>query len=172
MIKIPLLIITLILTVPIALGNGAGNYVQKTANGLLFEFGMEPKEPKADERVIMSLSVHNSSTKEPLDIESLWIRITKGNEILFTSGDFRIKKEGPLFFGYMFKESGTYTIDFSAKHKGKDVKTSFPVSVEKVAEKAFKNFLIFAILFVLGYAASSLFNKLKRKLFKKPKSKK
>ena len=172
MIKIFLLIVALILMVPIISANGAGNYIQKTVNGFLFEFGIEPKEPKADERVIMSLSVHNSSAKEPLDIESLWIRITKGNEILFTSGDFRIKKEGPLFFGYVFKESGTYTIDFSAKHKGKDVKTSFPVSVEKGAEKAFKSFLIFALVFVLGYAASSLFNKIKRKLFKKLKSKK
>ena len=154
-------------TISVVIANGAGNYIDKTVNGFLFEFGMEPKEPKADERAIMSLSIHNSSTKEPLNIEKLWIRISKGDEILFTSNDFRIKADGPLFFGYMFKESGTYAIDFSAQYKGKDVKTSFTVPVKKDTQKILKSFLIFAITFVLGYAASKLPNKIKHKLFKK-----
>lgn len=162
-----ILIIGFFFTISMVMANGAGNYIDKIVNGFLFEFGIEPKEPKVDERTIMSLSIHNALTGEALKIDDLWIRISKGNKILFTSSDFRIKSTGPMFFGYMFKESGTYSIDFSAKYKGKDVKTSFTVSVKKDTKKTLKNFLIYAIVFVLGYAASSLLNKAKHKLFKK-----
>ncbi len=162
-----ILVIGFFFTIGTVIANGAGNYINKTVDGFLFEFGREPKEPTANGRVVMSLSVHNSSTKEPFDIESLWIRISKGNNVLFTSGDFRITAKGPMFFVYTFKESGTYAIDFSAQYKGKDVKTSFTVPVKKDTQKILKSFLIFAITFVLGYAASKLLNKIKHKLFKK-----
>ena len=155
------LIIGFFFTISTVIANGAGNYIDKTVGGFLFEFGREPKEPIANERVIMSLSVHNSSTKEPLDIESLWIRISKGNEILFTSGDFRIKKEGPLFFGYAFKESGNYAIDFSFKQDGRNVKTDFNVSIKKDYTAIFGISIALILAFIFGYATASMAKKRK-----------
>ena len=158
-----LLVFAFLFTIGLAIANGAGNYVEKTINGFLFEFGIEPQEPKADQRAIMSLSVHNSSTKEPLNIEKLWIRISKGNEILFTSNDFRIRADGPMFFGYTFKESGDYVIDASAKYGGKDIKTNFTVNIKGSSKLILTGIIIFIISFIMGYGTSIFLQKRKNK---------
>ena len=143
----------------IAIANGVGNEVQKTVKGYYFEFGIDPKEPKANEKAYMSLSFHNASTAKPIKIDNLWVRISKGNEILFTSGDFRIKQEGPLYFGYIFKESGNYAIDFSFKNGNKDVGTYFNVNVKKEDKLIFKELAVLVATFILGYLTSKIFKK-------------
>ncbi len=160
--SILIFVLVFLFTISLAIANGAGNEIKKAVNGFSFEFGIEPKEPKADERAIMSLSIHNSSTKEPLNTGNLWIRISKGNEILFTSNDFRIKADGPMFFGYTFKESGVYAIDVSAKYDGKDVKTNFTVNVKGSGNFIFKSLIILVIAFALGYATAKFLNKYRK----------
>ena len=144
----------------IAIANGVGNEIKKTVGGFYFEFGIDPKEPKANEKVYMSLSFHNASTAKPIKIDNLWVRISKGNEILFTSGDFRIKQEGPLYFGYIFKESGNYAIDFSFKNGNKDITSNFNVNVKKDNTIIFKVLVALIIVSILGY----LIYKVKKRL--------
>ena len=159
--KLLISIIAFICLVTIVLANGVGNEIKKTVDGFSFEFGIDPKEPKANEKAIMSLSVHNTSTGEALKIEDLWIRTSKGNEILFTSNDFKISESGPMFFGYTFKESGEYDIDFSAKHDSKDVRANFIVNIKSNNKVVFKNSIVLIILFIFGFIAANIIRKIK-----------
>ncbi len=157
------LILIVILTANVV-ANGVGNEVKKRVDDLVFEFGIDPKEPKANELVTISLFVHNESSKEFIGINDLWIRISKGDKILFSSLDFRIKKENPLFMNYIFPENGNYTIDISARHNDKDIKTHFTIDVKDNALDIFKNILIFIIIFIVGYVLGMVFYKKKKML--------
>lgn len=151
-------LIFFIYLVSLALANGAGNEITKIVNGFSFEFGMENKELKTNEKAIMSLIIHNATTGEILEIEGLWIRISKGNEIFFTASDFKTRKDGGIFFSYTFKESGNYTIDFSFKHDNKNIGANFNVDIKTNNKNLFRNLLVLIAAFVFGYLTAKLLN--------------
>lgn len=148
--------------VSLALANGAGNEVEKIANGFSFEFGMDKKELKTNEKAIMSLIIHNKTTGEILEIEELWIRISRDDEILFAASDFKTRKDGGIFFGYTFKESGNYTIDFSFKDGNKDIKADFNITIKRNNKIIFKEAIVLAIIFILGFITAKTFKKLSK----------
>ncbi len=154
-------------TIGVVLANGVGNEIKKEVDGFSFEFGIDPKEAKAGEKATMSLSIHNATTGEPLEINDLWIRISKGDKIFFTSNDFRIKPYGPMFFGYIFEEKGTYTIDFSAKNIDKEIKTNFVVEVKGNGKDAFKDAVILITAFAFGFITANFLKHSKKKQIKR-----
>lgn len=155
--------------VSLAFANGAGNEITKIVNGFSFEFGMENKELKANDKAIMSLIIHNATTGEILEIENLWIRISKGDEILFTASDFKTRKDGGIFFGYTFKESGNYTIDFSFKQDNKNINTDFNVGVKGSNQNLLKNTAALIAMFILGYLTAKFLSQKINRRFKNEK---
>ena len=145
------LMIFFILLLDTITANGVGNTVEKIVDGFSFEFGMDPKEPKADEKVSMSLSVRNATTGKWLEVEDLWMRISKDDKVLFASNNFRIRADSPMFFDYVFKDGGDYLIDFSAKYKNKEIKTDYAVLIKKNSEETFKKIMIFGAIFTIGF---------------------
>lgn len=165
--KTLILAVMILSAIAFVTANGVGNEIEKIVNGFSFEFGIDPKIPIANEKTTMSLSVHNASTGKALRVEDLWIRISKANEILFTSSDFRITEYGPMFFGYIFKESGNYTIDFSFKQDSKNIDANFNVDVEGSNQNLLKNIAALIVIFVFGYITAKLLNQKKNKGLKK-----
>ncbi len=143
------------------IANGVGNEISKTVNGLVFEFGIDPKEPRVNELTTMSLLIHNETTGNLIETNDLWIRISKGDKIFFSSLDLRLKKETPLYMNYIFTESGEYTIDISARYNGRYIMTTFTVDI-KDKNVGIKYLLIFIAIFILGYIVWRRFYKKER----------
>jgi len=132
-----LLILAVILSlvlIPSVFAHHIGNEVEREVDGFIFEFGSHQLKPTTSEKNIMTFSFYNS-TKTPLETDNLWIRISKGNTIFFSSTDFSFKTNGPVTLTYLFTKPGNYTIDLSTKDENKTLKTSFPVEV--VEEQSF-----------------------------------
>ena len=126
--------------------HGIGNEIRKEIDGYLFEFGIESDKPKANEKIVMTFSFHNSSTQDPIEAESLWLRISKGDKIFFSTNDLAFKNSGPISFVYLFPEAGKYSIDISTKYKSKEVAANFTVEVSEPQEKLISyGFLIILI---------------------------
>lgn len=144
-----ILILTLIMFTQYSVANGAGNEQRKQAGDLVFEFGIENKIPIANELVTMSLSVHNAITNEGLEMDKIWIRISKGNTVWFSSPDFKTRTNGPLYLTYAFPEPGKYNIDVSTDNR--PGKVTFEILVKE------NNTFILPALLVLTALATGYF---------------
>jgi hypothetical protein len=78
-------------------------------NGYLIDFGYDPASPIIDGRTVMLFNLLNASTNESIYPDHVWVRISKGDNIMF-SGQFR-PAVGSTTFTYTFSEPGKYDID-------------------------------------------------------------
>ena len=74
----------------------------------LVDFGYDPVEPKAGEKVVLALNLADSASKEPIAPDHVWVRITLADEIIF-AGTFSPKKENVTFI-QTFPRAGQYTV--------------------------------------------------------------
>ena len=125
--QITIFSIVLLITIILVIANGVGIPVRKEVGNYYIEFGIEPA-PKIREKAIISFSVHLQNGT-PIAIDDFFVRISKGDRILFATTDFAISKEGPMFVTYEFPEQGNYDIDISAIFNGDKIQASFPVQV-------------------------------------------
>jgi len=146
-------------------GNGVGNFQEKEADGYIFEFGIEPKYVIEKQKIPMSISVHKKETGKPTSVENFWIRISGGEEIVFSSTDLKTQETGPIIFLFAFPKEGLYTIDFGFNEQGKQVSAQYEVGVlASIAED--KNFLHFIVtivaVFALGIAIGFITKKVRK----------
>jgi len=122
---------TFLLLIPLVFANGVGNEVRKESGNYYVEFGIDPKESIANELTTMSFSIHQKDGI-PIATDNVWLRISKGNDILVSSSNFRITTEGPMYFTYAFPKKGNYEIEISTKINNENVKANFDVNIEGI----------------------------------------
>lgn len=87
--------------------HGGGGGQDKVVGNYLIDMGYNPEEPAAGQNTQFTLSLLNNETKEIFDFENVWVRISKGNEVLFASTLERIELDIASFL-YTFTEPGAY----------------------------------------------------------------
>ena len=80
----------------------------KIVNGNLVDFGYSPEKPIEKEPVTLSLSILDPKTKNLVTIENIWVRISRGEEVLFSA--ILQAEEDQVAFTHTFPEKGVYEI--------------------------------------------------------------
>ncbi|MBI1969254.1 hypothetical protein HYS48_01050 [Candidatus Woesearchaeota archaeon] len=143
-----ILLLIFLLSLTTITANGVGNYQEQTVNGIRFELGREPLLFEEGRPLTFSISAHDTSTEMPME-GKFSIRIAKDQKIFFASGDFYVKKTGPVFFLYTFPEHGAYEILVRLEN-GKEA--VFPITVvgrERNVSLLFLTIVLLGILFTL-----------------------
>ena len=119
-----------------------------TVGSYLADFGYSPANITAGEEAILAFNLGNATTGEALQPESVWIRISKGDAVLF-AGAFA-PQAGNVAFTYVFPEGGVYGVKtryFSSER----VLAEADFSAE-VRERNSYNLLVLAVLAMLAFA--------------------
>ena len=90
-----------------AYAHGLGGGQDKVVGNYLIDLSYSPEEPVAGQNIQFGLSLLDNETKEIADFENAWVRISKGNEVLFASTLERTTSNVASFL-YTFTESGVY----------------------------------------------------------------
>jgi len=113
-----------------------------TVGSYLADFGYSPVNITAGEEAILAFNLGNATTGEALQPESVWIRISKGDAVLF-AGAFA-PQAGNVAFTYVFPEGDAYRV--KARYFGSEhvlAEADFSVQAD---ERSSYNFLAFALL--------------------------
>lgn len=143
-------LILVLLEISLLFANGVGNAIIQESDGFVFELGKDPAQPMARERTIFSLSIHSAIPNEPIEAEGVWIKISKGDQIFFSSSDFRLQRDGPIFFVLSFPDEGDYSVQVSLDYENKKIESKFPVKVEG-ASAVNPHLPFLALLAALGF---------------------
>lgn len=120
---------------------GAGE--DKVIGDYLVDFGYEPEILEEDEEATIALNLVNATSNELIVPESVWVRISNENKIVF-AGTFS-PEAMHVGFAFIFPEKGNYEI--KSEFRGEDkviVSTTFLVEVgEKSSEDPRNKMLYF-----------------------------
>lgn len=136
-----------------------------TKNGHIIDFGFAPSEVVSLSPTNFAINLVNSTTEEPINLTSIWVRISSPKEIVF-SGEF-FPKNASLPFTYTFPTGGNYSLDFQFKNKEMVVeKQTFYLDVKDANSVETVYYIIgLVVLFLLLFLKSFyLRKKLKEKL--------
>ena len=161
------ILIILISIALVANAHGVGGGEDKSVNGYRVDFSYDTFSPTVGERILMGFGLTNETTGNPVSYSSVWTRISKGGELLFSTGiahDF-----GGSGLSYTFAEPGEYRIqtDFYDGVK-KLIGTEFSVNVTssdnvKSTSGIGSDFTILLLAFAAGAIASWLLLMFRRK---------
>ena len=116
--------------------------------GYLADFGYSPANITAGQSAILTFNRGNATSEEALQPESVWVRISRGDDVLF-AGTFA-PQAGNVAFTYVFPEGGVYGVKtryFSSER----VLAEADFSAE-VRERNSYNLLVLAVLAMLAFA--------------------
>ena len=121
----------------------AGEDISK--NGYIIDLGYTPATIHTDEPANFVINFVNETTKERVNITSVWMRVLFKGEIIF-AGELS-PNNGGLVFTDTFHESGEYTLDLNFK-AGDEVieQQTFLIDVEKSGMTLFQIYLILAVI--------------------------
>jgi hypothetical protein len=147
-----LLILLVILSAGSAQAHLEGG-ADKVVDGYLIDFGFSPETPTARDSVIFSINLVDNETKQPVAVESAWLRIATEDRILF-AGTLH-PNQGNVSLSQFFFEKGEYevAIRFDDSHEETIVQSVFDVSVVENPHLQGGNIvliLVYAIIFVVG----------------------
>lgn len=107
---------------------GAGEDLKK--DGYIIDFGYSPKAIKSGYPVNFAINLVNETTKKPVEITSIWTRISKNEEILF-AGEIAAE-DSSVVFSYVPAYSGNYVFDFEFRQGNKVLeKQNFDLDIKK-----------------------------------------
>ena len=128
-------------------------------NGYLSDFGYSPENPSVSETTFLSFNLVNDSTKEVINITSVWLRISSSSEIVF-SGELNAKN-GNALLNYKFPYKDNYEIKIQFKQNDEIIlETNVMIKITS------NNNIKYLILIILGLISISIFlmrNKIKKK---------
>jgi len=134
-------------------------------NGHIIDFGFAPQEVVSLSSTNFVINLVNSTTEEPINLTSIWVRISSSKEIIF-SGELS-PKNASLPFTFTFPTGGNYSLDFQFKNNQKIIeKQTFYLDVKDKDSVNNIYYLVgLIILFILLFFKSYyLRKKLKEKL--------
>lgn len=107
------------------------------------------EDPEINKNSFIAVYIENSKG-ERISGEKVWLRISKGDEVLFSSTEFTSDYSGAITLSYKFKEYGNHTIDVSVN--GEKASYEFLVENDITMKDVSSFFIIVLIIFVLiGY---------------------
>jgi hypothetical protein len=115
-------------------------------DGYLIDFGYSPEKPISDREVILAFNLVNDSTKEVIVPESVWIRFSQGDEIIF-AGTFLPEAKHVNFIN-TFPEAGEYELDVEFDLGDKKVEANFDFEVRKSLQDYIYSGVIFLTMLV------------------------
>lgn len=86
-----------------------GGGQDKVVDGYLVDLGYDAEEPMASEQTRLTLMLLDNETKGVIDFENAWVRVAKGNDILFASTLERAMSDDVSFL-YNFQEAGIHEV--------------------------------------------------------------
>ena len=80
----------------------------KIIDSYLIDFGYSPENPTINDKISMVFNFLNNSNKENIDIDSIWLRLSNTNDVVF-AGTLH-PEEGSVALIYKFPEADDYEI--------------------------------------------------------------
>ncbi len=99
-----------------------------TKQGYTIDLGYEPETLRAGGKASFKLSLVNASSNEPVSYESAWIRITRGEEIIF-SGTLSPTMSS-VTFSTTLHESGDYNVTTRFQNENTLTEHTFRIHAE------------------------------------------
>jgi hypothetical protein len=118
-----------LLSAPISLAHLATG-MDKEVNGYLIDMGHDPESINAREPFTLMLTIANATTKEQLNPEKVWVRIVKGEQVVF-AGTFAPEAR-TVSTMMSLPEGGIYTMDvrFFGESPKAWAAVEFPLTVQ------------------------------------------
>ena len=141
-------VLLMLLLIPIASAHLEGG-ADKVVGDYLVDFGYSPGTPIAGDKMLIAINLVNNSEQTVITPESVWVRISNGNDVIF-AGRFHPEAKH-VTFSFSFPKPGNYTIDTRFVH-GSNPETSFNVLVGAKKEKP-SEFMVLgvgALLAIIG----------------------
>ncbi|MFQ5531704.1 MAG: hypothetical protein ACE5ES_03760 [Candidatus Nanoarchaeia archaeon] len=102
----------------------------KVVEAYIIDFGFSPKNPTENVPINIAFNLVNETTKELIEPEKVWIRITNKENIVF-SGTFHPEAEH-ILFKYTFPKKGNYEIKARFFENDKVItETSFSINIKQ-----------------------------------------
>jgi hypothetical protein len=127
----------------------------KVIDGYLIDFGYDPGAPKKGDKVILAFNLVDDETKETLDFDSVWVRISLEDAIVF-SGTFH-PEDKHVGLSYVFFKEGKYEIVSRFKKDGEILTVSdFDLEVGRKFDRSSVrywgvSFIVLALVLVAYY---------------------
>ena len=132
----------------------------KAVNGYLIDFGYDPKNPIANEKTIIVISLFNETTQEVIEPTKVWIRISSSNDVVF-AGTFKPETQN-IAFSFTFPESGTFEITTRFfEDENLIVEADFDLNVKGKSDYS-KIIILFLFLIILVMVVKSVLFKPKK----------
>ncbi|MCH8004026.1 MAG: hypothetical protein IH934_05335 [Nanoarchaeota archaeon] len=105
--KIILILVFLIINLYNVIGHLEGGK-DKAVNGYLIDFGYDPKNPIANEKTVIVISLFNETTNEVIEPTSMWIRVSSTEDVIF-AGTFKPENQN-VAFSFTFPHGDVFEI--------------------------------------------------------------
>lgn len=130
-------------------------------DGYLVDFGYSPENPSTKEATFISFNLLNDSSRETIDLTSVWMRISNSKEVVF-SGEIKAEN-GNVFLNYKFPYGDDYEITSRFLNGEETVlETDFTIKIKE--DKKYKIVLFLLVILVLSFL---ILKKYSKKLKKK-----
>jgi len=132
----------------------------KEIDGYLIDFGYDPKNPIANEKTIIVISLFNETTQEVIEPTKVWIRISSSKDVVF-AGTFKPETQN-IAFSFTFPESGDFEITTRFfEDENLIVEADFDLNVKGKADYS-KIIILFLFLIILVMVVKSVLFKPKK----------
>lgn len=132
---------------------------EKIIDGYKIEFVQQPEQAVVGISKLVFL-LENATNNEGISNIEGWVRISKGDEILFSSSHFTSDEFGAISVSYNFLSPGDYEAKIEFRPEEKKINTDFAIEIEGKTQSSGINRLVF--IFVIGIVIGFLANKLKK----------
>ncbi|HLD18435.1 MAG TPA: hypothetical protein VJB90_00285 [Candidatus Nanoarchaeia archaeon] len=98
----------LLFLMPLSLAHLEGGQ-DVAVNGFIVDFGYDPANPQPGKLTVLAFNLVNEATGETIEPQSVWIRISEGEKVVFAGTFFPQIKY--VDFSYAFPKAEKYAID-------------------------------------------------------------
>ena len=119
-------------------------------NGHIIDMGHSPKRVIVGDAVNFALNIVDESTESPLNVSSVWVRISYGKDVMFSGA--LDSQRGSSTFSFIFPRAGEYALD-TRFMDGDDVVDmhTFNIHVHDMFSRYLLYILIIMSVFVVFY---------------------
>jgi len=128
----------------------------KAVNGYLIDFGYDPKNPIANEKIIIVISLFNETTNEVIEPTNVWIRISSAVDVIF-AGTFKPEAQN-VAFSFTFPHGDVFEITARFFEDEKLIaETDFDINVKGKTDYSIIIILFLSLMLLVIFLKSILF---------------
>ena len=123
--------------------------VDKVVDGYLIDFGYGPENPTTEDKVSMNMVFLNESTRGSVDIDSVWLRFSNPEEVVF-AGTMK-PDQSIISWTYVFPKAGNYDIEARFIKDGETLsESSFNLEIKPAGKSSLGKLNLFLIILTLA----------------------